>query len=384
MKLLTLKYSTSDLLDTTRWVAAFAVVLSHTRNFLLLDWGEVAHPSAGYAAFYFASGFGHIAVLIFFVLSGYLVGGKAFEALRDARFSPRRYLVDRLSRLYPPLLLAIGLTAVCDFVGITFFNTHGFYDNSIPITGVYAPISASLTGTAALANLFFLQTIASPTFGSNSPLWSLANEFWYYLIFPGVAAVISARARAALRYAGALVLAALAIGLLPLEMMVLGIPWLLGAVAYLHAREGRAWQRVLAIAAFLLTICVMRQTAILPGNLMVKDLAVAVAFAIALWLHGRPRQHSSRLPAALAGFSYSLYLIHVPIVFLLSAVTLQVMQMSSKLQPSPATCGLCALFVVVAAAAAFLASRVTEAKTPAIRQWVNGLFESGAKPERIS
>lgn len=379
-----MKYSTADLLDTTRWVAAFAVALSHARNFLLLDWGDVAHTSAGYAAFYFASGFGHIAVLIFFVLSGYLVGGKAFEAMRDARFSPRRYLIDRLTRLYPPLLLAIGLTAVCDFVGIAFFNAHGFYDNSVPITGVNAPISASLTGTAALANLFFLQTIASPTFGSNSPLWSLSNEFWYYLIFPGVAAVLSARARAALRYAGALVLAALAIGLLPLDMLVLGIPWLLGAVAYLHAREGRTWQRVLAIAVFLLIICVMRQTAILAGNQMVKDLTVAVAFASALWLHGRPRQHSSRLPAALAGFSYSLYLTHVPIVFLFSAVTLQVMQMSSKLQPTLATCGLCVLFVIVAGAAAFLASRVTEAKTPAIRQWVNGLFESGVKPEQIS
>src|SRR5262245_48422284 len=102
-----MNYSTSDLLDTTRWVAAFAVAFSHVRNFLLLDWGDVAHRSAGYAAFYFASGFGHISVIIFFVLSGYLVGGKAFEALRAGRFSKRRYLVDRLSRLYPPLLLAI-------------------------------------------------------------------------------------------------------------------------------------------------------------------------------------------------------------------------------------------------------------------------------------
>jgi peptidoglycan/LPS O-acetylase OafA/YrhL len=76
------------------------------------------------------------------------------------------------------------------------------------------------------------------------------------------------------------------------------------------------------------------------------------------------------LPAALAGFSYSLYLVHVPIVFLLSAITLQVMQVNSKLPPSLASCGLCVLFVLIAAGAAYFASRVTEAKTPAIRQWV--------------
>jgi peptidoglycan/LPS O-acetylase OafA/YrhL len=382
-----MKYSTSNLLDTTRWVAAFAVVLSHARNYLLLDWGEVAHRSAGYAAFYFASGFGHISVIIFFVLSGYLVGGKAFEALRAGRFSPRRYLVDRLSRLYPPLLLAIVLTALCDFIGIAFFDGRGFYDypNSFHVAGVEAPVSASLNGAVALANLSFLQTIASPTFGSNGPLWSLANEFWYYLIFPGAALLLSVRARTALRYLGALALLALAAALLPLEMMILGIPWLLGAVAYLHARECKRWQRVLAFMVFLLTMAAMRQPTILANDAVLKDVAVAAVFACVLWMHGRPLGDSGRLPATLAGFSYSLYLTHVPMVFLLSAVTLQILQMSSKLQPSLASCGLCILFVVIAAALAFAVSRVTEARTPAIRQWVNGLFARVAegRPPRL-
>src|SRR5262249_14488667 len=35
-----------------------------------------------------------------------------------------------------------------------------------------------------LGNLFFLQTILVPTFGTNGPMWSLANEFWYYVLFP--------------------------------------------------------------------------------------------------------------------------------------------------------------------------------------------------------
>ena len=33
-------------------------------------------------------------------------------------------------------------------------------------------------------NAFFLQTIVGPTFGSNGPLWSLAYEWWYYVLFP--------------------------------------------------------------------------------------------------------------------------------------------------------------------------------------------------------
>jgi len=35
-----------------------------------------------------------------------------------------------------------------------------------------------------LGNLFFLQNILVNCFGTNGPIWSLANEFWYYILFP--------------------------------------------------------------------------------------------------------------------------------------------------------------------------------------------------------
>jgi len=34
-----------------------------------------------------------------------------------------------------------------------------------------------------LGNLMQLQTIVVSSFGSNGPLWSLANEWWYYVAF---------------------------------------------------------------------------------------------------------------------------------------------------------------------------------------------------------
>ena len=39
-------------------------------------------------------------------------------------------------------------------------------------------------------NLVFLQTILVPTYGTNALLWSLANEFWYYMLFPLLAVLI--------------------------------------------------------------------------------------------------------------------------------------------------------------------------------------------------
>src|SRR6202030_1593882 len=43
---------------------------------------------------------------------------------------------------------------------------------------------SQITPGIFLGNLFFVQTILCRTFGSNGPLWSLANEFWYYVLFP--------------------------------------------------------------------------------------------------------------------------------------------------------------------------------------------------------
>ncbi len=44
-------------------------------------------------------------------------------------------------------------------------------------------------------NLFFLQGIFTPVFGSDTALWSLAYEFWYYILFPLAAVALWPRAR---------------------------------------------------------------------------------------------------------------------------------------------------------------------------------------------
>ena len=45
-------------------------------------------------------------------------------------------------------------------------------------------IAQALTAPVFLGNAAFLQRILVPELGTNGPLWSLANEFWYYLLFP--------------------------------------------------------------------------------------------------------------------------------------------------------------------------------------------------------
>src|SRR5204863_1384009 len=64
---------------------------------------------------YFLSGYGHTAVVVFFVLSGFLVGGTVIRSDRNGRWSWRGYVLQRGTRLYVVLIPALLLTLCWDF-----------------------------------------------------------------------------------------------------------------------------------------------------------------------------------------------------------------------------------------------------------------------------
>jgi peptidoglycan/LPS O-acetylase OafA/YrhL len=66
---------TSDFINASRWVAAFFVVIGHVYN-ISINYRGAVHPSLLVRGMHSFSGFGHIAVIVFFVISGFLVGGR--------------------------------------------------------------------------------------------------------------------------------------------------------------------------------------------------------------------------------------------------------------------------------------------------------------------
>ena len=61
-----------------RGLAALAVASWHLRLLVFDDYGSLDAPGAMLKAFYFVTGFGHQAVMVFFVLSGYWIGREIF------------------------------------------------------------------------------------------------------------------------------------------------------------------------------------------------------------------------------------------------------------------------------------------------------------------
>lgn len=178
--------ASSDHLDFVRGIAAIAVLLSHLRRLFLVDFSEIAQNSNRLVKLvYFASGFGHFAVMAFFVLSGFLVGGSVLRGRLDNEFNWGLYAINRLTRLWIVLIPALLLGAIWDHAGIRIFGTAGIY-GSLPgdSNRSLVAVPPRLASGVMLGNALFLQGISTVTFGSNGPLWSLSYEFWYYVLFP--------------------------------------------------------------------------------------------------------------------------------------------------------------------------------------------------------
>ena len=169
----------SQLIETCRWLGALAVLALHTTN-LFVNLGDIMsgpHAAPAYVWWFFtAQQCGHQAVVGFFVISGYLVGGAVLENLRKPPGRLREYYVHRICRIYMVLAPALLLTAVFDLSGRRFFANSGVYDWRI--------FESHFSTGLFFATRVNLQGVLFDYFGTNGPMWSLACEFWYYILFP--------------------------------------------------------------------------------------------------------------------------------------------------------------------------------------------------------
>src|SRR4051812_12768784 len=119
-------------LDALRATLALLVVLDHAAVLRLLAPAWAAPGIPAHAA-RVLTGQGHAAVMAFFVLSGFLVGGSAWAALRrDGDLALRRYAFDRATRLWLVVLPALALGCAIDLLGR--WCIPAWYDGN-PIVG---------------------------------------------------------------------------------------------------------------------------------------------------------------------------------------------------------------------------------------------------------
>ncbi|RYD34525.1 MAG: acyltransferase [Verrucomicrobiaceae bacterium] len=357
--------------DLIRGLSAVAVCASHLRNALLVDYSKATHPWAGLKFFYTATSLGHEAVMVFFVLSGYFVGGSVVG--RGSRFKWGDYAEARLTRLWVVLIPALALT-----LGMDLIAKHFDPENQAWNSGPGARHPWSMSPLTALGNVFFLHTVAVPVFGSNLPLWSLAYEFWYYALFPlFVCALGWAGSFSKILRIGQLIVMACLLFLLPPRLLAWGLIWLLGVGVFYYPKYQWRKAKILAVVAFLSFVGALLVSTeyILRG--FKADFAVGMSFAfLAAVLKGIPFpfgprvEHVSRF---LSEISYSLYVVHFPIMLCAMAVFYP----GSQFQPDAAGFGVFAIWLAAALLAGAGFWWIFEKRTQNIRKWISRMRKNG-------
>lgn len=355
-------------IDALRALAALLVCAGHLRAATLVDLADVSSPGLVTKALYALTSLGHQAVMVFFVLSGYLVGGSVLSCAN--RFTWRPYMQARLSRLWTVLLPCLALTWAIDQVVLhvapqVYGGDYAALWHSAPMPGQY-----DASWLTCLGNVFFLQTVAVPVFGSNGPLWSLANEFWYYLLFPAMWQAGMTRTPLAQR----LLAGTLALGVLcamPGEMRLGFLVWLMGVGAF--------WLRGRSVGPFALVLLMFLGGIILskwsgtrawtvPWGDLVLGACTSLLVLRATAGRAAPWPRWIRIPVErLSDLSFSLYLSHFPLVMLIGATG----YMQARMQPGFATWCVYAAWLLGLVACGQGVWWLFERHTPRVRQWMS-------------
>jgi peptidoglycan/LPS O-acetylase OafA/YrhL len=375
-------------LDAIRGAAASIVFLVHLKIFFVgsshlltaTSQGALSSPEAHpFAAKGGRADYAHQAVIVFFVLSGFLVGGSVVRTIQRGLWSWRKYVIHRLVRLWMVLVPALLLGLLLDTVGIHHFAGQGTIYSAPPSQYMIPPnLPARVNPSTFFGNLFFLQDILVSPLGTNQPLWSLANEFWYYAAFPLLALPMLRKAPIWWR----LLAIGVMVGILKFVGPAIGeyfLIWLLGVVAaVLPVTVPFRLRRLCAIAALLLCATINFRARYSGANNFHLDLLLSCVCFLLLYCVSQLQEQVGASPyrsgaSFMSKISYSLYLTHGPVLCFMSALLI------GSWRTLPLGDKAIIVLVKVVAAVLFVACSVHflfEARTDRVRNYFEEKFNS--------
>jgi peptidoglycan/LPS O-acetylase OafA/YrhL len=271
--------------------------------------------------------YGGIAIAVFFVLSGYVIA--YVTSTRENTLSS--YITSRISRLYSVILIALPLTYCFDLAGLA-ANPE-----------LYAKLKSSEISVSYLSSLFLVNEYQVFHFGgiapgTNVPFWSLSFEFTYYLLaafilfFRPLTAIVASTI--VLFFAG--------------KTIIILLPtWALGYFAYKYRNLSSNFSKtglifVAIISGLFLAVGIPLLADILPkdnfgiffpwsllqqNRFLAEDYLVALTFCLHLFAMQHLlqtttfRNNIERLIRWLGMLTFPLYLIHMPAMYFMTAIS---------------------------------------------------------------
>jgi len=317
-------------LDGLRGLAAMYVLIFHSLTISVpQEGGQLSFPMRFLRSVF---GYGHFAVAVFIVLSGFslmLPLARHGTLHLERGFGP--YMWRRCRRVFPPYYAALVLSIVAILVASSESK------------------SAALSPGSLLSHLFLVHNLDFDwAFRINGPMWSVATEFQIYFLFPLVLLPLWRRRGAAFTIAAAWAVALVLHFALPSgQNFAWAAPWFVGSFALgmwgatVAFSGGEATRRFaakpwgwIALGALTLLVAIVASS----GSRLSLPILDAIVSVLALaWIlacvhrhatltaDGRESSSMNRFLGApamvlLGGFSYSLYVLQHPLLRLTEKV----------------------------------------------------------------
>jgi peptidoglycan/LPS O-acetylase OafA/YrhL len=295
-------------LTSVRGVACLVVLVGHVIQTIRYDpvprssWGRVVHDVVTYA---FNA---QAAVLLFFVLSGCVLSLSLRRVVRFDWSTLTGFYVKRVFRIYPLLWASVV------FAIVVTLHVRGTMD-----TGVFVDWLARNLGSPVSVAHVGLALVGAYT-RYNGPMWSLRVELIFSVLFPFILMLMRNDRLRIWALVGFLVLA-----LIPMPSDIglnFGLSFAVGALIPLLPRTG-GWAAS-PLVPVLATVVLLFDRLALGGHAVPETIYDVIetlaAFVIVRDLYGSGRSYrllTHRAAVRVGDLSYSVYLLHLPILLVL-------------------------------------------------------------------
>lgn len=297
------------LIDFSRGIAALAIAILHWNLFMIeVPWGpyhpgNLTAPLASLLDPIYAHG--EFGVQYFWMISGFIFA----HVYGNTPIGFGEYAGRRLARLYPLHLLTLCLVAGLQLVLLALIGSTLFYGS----TDVYHFV----------LNLFFIPSLGlEGTLSFNGPIWSVAVELPIYILFWVYARYLPGNVLTSLLIAAMFFLSQSAITFSKIDLC--GMFFFLGAAVFYACRNIPALP--LAYVSVLGWVIGVAAALTVPAVANTSTLLLIIAFGPLLGLFSAfdrlsgDRGAALDLSATFGDLSYSMYLLHVPLLLVIAII----------------------------------------------------------------
>ncbi len=323
-------------LDGLRGFAAQLVLLGHIYSLVLFPGSTL--------------GLGDLGVIVFFILSGFLITYTSLLKKKRSDYSAGAYFSDRFFRIFVPYVPAVFFIVSLDYYIFNYTDVRAYLEyfnikNFIATLTMFQQYPIGIF----MDKLMGIGEMKLSTVGSARPLWTVASEWWLYVLF-GMALFY----RKNPKYFPLLLVIFVISSVGPLFNSVAGtgqglsLVWLLMSIlAYFYYQGGKKLEENIAVfletggqeklvvslsLGCVLILMVTRvfwtsyvETGFVFDRPVFYDfnlylLLMAFLSALFIILSAVDLQERNRAMVFLADFSYSLYLIHYTWIFFILSV----------------------------------------------------------------